>query len=274
MTNTLYISDLDGTLLNKNSEVPEYSQKALNSLIDKGLNFTIATARSWNSASKKVKNINVTLPAITYNGAFVVDSNTGDIIQSNCMEKDYAEYALNEFIKRNIHPHVYAFIDGTEKVSFINDNTTEGFEHYLSQRKNDKRFNPVSSTKELLKGDIFYITAIDKKENLKELNTTFNEKDYFSINFQQELYRPEYWLEIKRFDSNKGAAAEKIKEIIGCKKIISFGDNINDIPLFLSSDEGYAVSNGAKELIEKSNGVIDISDKNGVAKWLEEKHAK
>ncbi|UCD10596.1 MAG: HAD hydrolase family protein, partial [Nitrospinaceae bacterium] len=42
----LYISDLDGTLLQSNSRLPRKSIKRLNRMIDAGLNFTIATARN------------------------------------------------------------------------------------------------------------------------------------------------------------------------------------------------------------------------------------
>ena len=40
----LFISDLDGTLLNGNAEVTEFTRDTLNRLMAKGLNFTAATA--------------------------------------------------------------------------------------------------------------------------------------------------------------------------------------------------------------------------------------
>ena len=42
----LFVSDLDGTLLNKNKEISDYSKRELNKLIEKGINFTVATART------------------------------------------------------------------------------------------------------------------------------------------------------------------------------------------------------------------------------------
>ncbi|MBQ5325810.1 MAG: HAD hydrolase family protein, partial [Oscillospiraceae bacterium] len=41
---TLYISDLDGTLLNSDAEISSFTANALNSLIEKGLLFSYATA--------------------------------------------------------------------------------------------------------------------------------------------------------------------------------------------------------------------------------------
>lgn len=48
---TLYVSDLDGTLLTSDMKISENSLKVINSLIDEGMIFTYATARSISSAS-------------------------------------------------------------------------------------------------------------------------------------------------------------------------------------------------------------------------------
>ena len=53
--NTLYVSDLDGTLLNSDVKISENSKNIINSLIEKGMNFTVATARSLVSASDKME---------------------------------------------------------------------------------------------------------------------------------------------------------------------------------------------------------------------------
>ena len=42
---TLYISDLDGTLLNSRKEITDYSSEIINSCIASGVLFSIATAR-------------------------------------------------------------------------------------------------------------------------------------------------------------------------------------------------------------------------------------
>ena len=52
---TLYVTDLDGTLLNTQDKISEYSLNIINDLVDKGLLFTYATARSLVSASVVTK---------------------------------------------------------------------------------------------------------------------------------------------------------------------------------------------------------------------------
>ena len=47
---TLYVTDLDGTLLGKDARIPQKAVEMLNEMLDSGLPFTVATARSWASA--------------------------------------------------------------------------------------------------------------------------------------------------------------------------------------------------------------------------------
>ena len=47
---TLYVSDLDGTLLTSKEVTSEYTNRVINSLTDKGMIFSYATARSFITA--------------------------------------------------------------------------------------------------------------------------------------------------------------------------------------------------------------------------------
>ena len=80
---TLYVSDLDGTLLQSNETTSEYTNAVINSLTDRGMIFSYATARSLITAKKITKGIQARIPLIVYNGAFVIDNVTGDILIAN-----------------------------------------------------------------------------------------------------------------------------------------------------------------------------------------------
>ena len=53
MEKTLYITDLDGTLLNPESKVSDYSVSIINELIDKGALFSVATCLLYTSPSPR-----------------------------------------------------------------------------------------------------------------------------------------------------------------------------------------------------------------------------
>lgn len=65
-----------------------------------------------------------------------------------------------------------------------------------------------------------------------------------------------------------------MKEKLGCDRIVCFGDEINDIPMFEIADEKYAVANAAPELKALATAVIGDNDEDAVAKWLAERFTK
>ena len=72
-----------------------------------------------------------------------------------------------------------------------------------------------------------------------------------------------------RFDAEKDKGVLKAKKFAGADKIVCFGDNINDLPMFKISDEGYAVGNALDEVKQIATAVIGSNDDDGIAKWLE-----
>ena len=71
---TLYVTDLDGTLMRNDMTISEESVRMLNQLIDKGVFITYATARSFHSAYEITKDIHFKVPVITRNGTTFADN--------------------------------------------------------------------------------------------------------------------------------------------------------------------------------------------------------
>ena len=61
---TLYVSDLDGTLLRSDQRISEYTNRVINELTAKGMLFSYATARSLITAKKVTKGLNAKIPLI------------------------------------------------------------------------------------------------------------------------------------------------------------------------------------------------------------------
>lgn len=65
---TLYVTDLDGTLMRTDKTLSRYTLETVNRLIDEGMLITYATARLFQSAYEITKDIHFNLPVITRNG--------------------------------------------------------------------------------------------------------------------------------------------------------------------------------------------------------------
>ena len=268
MMKTLYVTDLDGTLLNTQDKISEYSLKVINDLVEKGLLFTYATARSLVSASVVTKGLSTKIPIIAYNGAFIIDPSSGIILSSNFFDNEEKQYIIDVLEKFDIFPLVYAFIDEIEKVSWMQNEENDGIKRYLSWRQWDKRMNPLRNLDDLYKGNTFYFTCIGEKEELLPIYNLLSQNEHYNCTLQQELYREEYWCEIMPRAATKANAINKLKTIWKCDKVISFGDAINDIPMFTISNECYAVSNAVPELKALATQIIPSNDADAVANWL------
>lgn len=263
---TLYVSDLDGTLLRSDARTSAYTNQVINQLTSDGMLFSYATARSYLTATKATKGLNAKIPIITYNGAVILQNDTFDIIARNAFRQNEKEEILNELLRRGIYPVVYAYISGKEKFSYPVNKCNRATAEFLSTRKGDIRDTPVEFDRALGFGDVFYFTCIDAYEKLEPLYIQFKEK-YHCI-FQKEIYSGEQWLEIVPKSVSKANAILQLKERLGIEYIVAFGDGKNDIEMFEIADESYAVENAVDELKAIATGIIESNDSDGVAKWL------
>lgn len=161
----LYVSDLDGTLLNSDQTLSEFTVNTINRLVEQGMTFSYATARSYITAGKITQGISPKIPVIVYNGAFVLNSGTQQKLLSHYFEPKDARYILNLLIDNSVYPIVYSYIDNVEKFSYCKNRTTKGMSAFLESRKGDIRDNPVELS-ELYKREAFYFTCIDTAEKL------------------------------------------------------------------------------------------------------------
>jgi len=265
---TLYVSDLDGTLLRSNEKTSEYTNDVINSLTKKGMIFSYATARSLVTAQKVTKGINAKIPLIIYNGAFIVDNVTGEIIKANYFDEQINDL-LNRLFDAGIYPIVYSYLDGVEKFSFVPNLCSPGMKTFTDSREGDSRTNKVDDPSELLKGNKFYITCIDEPSKLLPFYEEF--KDIYHCVYQVDIYTNDQWLEIMPKEASKANAINLLKDSLGCDRVVAFGDGRNDIDMFGIADEGYAVANAHKDLKAVATDIIGTNDDDGVAKWLEDR---
>ena len=108
---------------------------------------------------------------------------------------------------------------------------------------------------ELLQGGTYYFTFIHTKEALAPLWEELKDLPWLNLTFQQELYRQEYWLEITSEQATKAQAALRLKQELGCTRLVAFGDAMNDLP----------------QVKAAATAVIGSNEEDGVARFLLER---
>lgn len=267
---TLYVSDLDGTLLRHDETLSPYTAEVINSLSAKGMLFSFATARSRITSVKVTGAITANIPMVVYNGSFVMEKVSGRHLYSNEFSADDAYGILDLLIEREIYPIVYSHIEGVEKFSYVPHLESRAMKIFGDTRRGDVRERRVDTVERLYDGDIFYFTCIDEEDKLLPVYEMLRER-YYCI-AHRDVYSGEQWLEILPRGVSKAAAVAELKRILGCDRLICFGDGVNDIPMFELADECYAVGNAHEDLKRIATGVIGTNEDDGVARWLLENY--
>lgn len=266
MKKTLYVSDLDGTLLKSDETISETTATIINELVEEGMLFSYATARSFVTSQKVTKGINAKIPVIVYNGAFVRDNVTKEILIGNYFEENIRDI-IEDLMAHEIYPIVYSFIDGVEYFSFIDQYVSSGMRKFLNTRIGDPRWREVETKEQLMQGDLFYITCIDDESKLYPMYQKY-QNDYHCV-YDLDVYSKEQWFELMPLTASKAHAVAQLKEYLGCDRVVVFGDGKNDMDMFQMADEGYALSNAHEDLKVIATKVIGSNDEDSVAKFLQ-----
>ena len=265
---TLYVSDLDGTLMHKDLKISDFSVKTINALVEKGVAFTYATARSISSAGTITKDLKLNLPVITRNGAVLADNNTGKIIEKALFTEKEVEMLKEMLPELPKTGFVSCYFGDDMKKVFAGSLHTAELQGYLDYYKDDPSVVTVSALSEMFMGNPGYVTIIGNKDETEPLYLRTREYNGWECLFQKDVYRDEYWLEIAPRNSTKAKSILKLKEEYGFDKLVVFGDSANDITMFKIADEAYAVSNAVDELKALATGIIGSNEEDAVAKFL------
>lgn len=269
---TLYATDLDGTLLRSDKSISDESAGLINQLTENGVLFTFATARSFSSASPLLKKLRLECPAVTFNGVFVVDPRDGRHIVENVFPAVSLELAVRYFNENDLAPLVYSYIDGRERVSYLEDRLEDVY-GYVSTRQGDERLRPVMSREELFQGKVFYFTLLNPQTDIGELDEVFSRENGFAVTFMPDTYnKNELWYEIFSRNASKASALLQVLELTHADRLVCFGDNNNDISMIRAADTGIAVENACDELKAEADIVIGPNETGSVAKYIAEQN--
>ncbi len=269
---TLYLSDLDGTLLTPEACVSARTTEILHSLVQAGMTFSYATARSFSTAKKVTAALgDLRLPVIVYNGEAIVDTADGSVLDAVYFTRDEVIHIRRVLEAAGLRPMVYsraaAHVRG-ERVAYCASGCSRGLAYYLETRRGDERLHAVD-VETLYDGRIFYITAIeDSREACAAPYAALCADGRFHVLLQRDLYSDAYYFEIMPKAASKANAAKRLMTLCDCERLVCFGDGENDLSMFHIADAGYAVENAADVLKTAADAVIPSNREDGVARKL------
>jgi len=265
---TLYVTDLDGTLLRNDKSISDYSIRVFNELIHRGECITFATARSVKSASRLTGKIHFDLPVITKNGAVIAKHSTGEETEVAFFTREECQNLTQYFLGKGLNAIITEYREQKEYKKIYTGRTNKGLDLYLADHDKDDRMILCEKEEDIYKGRLTYFVFIGSREELEPFYEEIKAQNAYSIVFYQDSYSKEYWIEIFPKHASKAIAIQKIKEQYHCDRIVCFGDSPNDLSMFEIADASFAVENAVTEIREIASGIIPSNEDDGVARWL------
>ncbi len=270
---TLYLSDLDGTLLRSDERCSAYTAEVINRFVGAGGLFSFATARSLVTTKKVTAGLNISFPFVSHNGAIIFAGDTGEVLFMDSFSDDEISFISKTLTELKVYPTVYSFVGSVERFSYIPRFLTPEASAFLDTRKGDPRRHEAESLEELYSGEVFNVFCKGTSELLSPVNDIFSSDSRFTSLYQKDIYSEAQFCELLPIRVSKARAASWLKDMLGCDKLVVFGDGINDLPLFMAADECYAMANAVPELKEIATAVIGSNNDDGVARWIEQNAA-
>jgi Cof subfamily protein (haloacid dehalogenase superfamily) len=270
----LYITDLDGTLLQKDGTISEYTREKIHLIIEKGIPFTIATARSITSTKEILGDIPFQLPVICSNGGTIFNYHTKENLHVEFISTPVLQDIIPSIKKANESAFVSGLIDGKEHI-FFDELTNEGMHWFHQDRLNakDERLNQIEDIRHYTDHPITTITFMNRAHHLVP-KKRFYQKNYsndLKVNYFENKYSEGwYWLSLHSVLSTKRNAIQKLKNLIGMEQanLTVFGDEMNDLSMFEIAHKAIAVGNALHQVKKKSHQIIGTNQNNSVVDYI------
>lgn len=267
----LIFFDLDGTLLNSESQISSYTRETLALLKQNGIAYTVATGRTMLSANSIIAEDNFLLPHIYNNGVAIWDPTANALTLENLVNTNELEFIIHLAHQNDITPFVNV-IDGTSHVVYH-----PKAKHPIEQNLLDKYFKktnailrPISQLS--LSAKITNISMIGDNSTVRNMWKTINDVENLIAYSGPAIEGNSFsWMDIHHRAASKGSAVMNLKQQLGATNVICFGDSDNDLSMFELANECYAPDNAKTVIKNAASEVIGHHNEDGVARFLRQR---
>lgn len=277
-------SDMDGTLLNNEHMLNEYTIEVVKRAQNAGIRFMVSTGRSFEQAWHVLKDTGIECDYIVSSGAEIRNSKK-EIVQSGCMNMQDCR-KIYDVLKNYDLSYLFVAADADYCIGSTKNREQELIEHI-------RTFNPGLTEEEARKTDLFVgmlnhtkvVADFDELEasgtKIVKIFAASNNLKMLKEIEEKILGNPnlaiassfENNLEVTDIKSQKGIALKYYIESLGytMDEVMVFGDSMNDYSM-ISMDFGatIAMENGAEKVKKAAKYITKSNEEDGVAYTIEE----
>ncbi|MEG0734750.1 Cof-type HAD-IIB family hydrolase [Anaerorhabdus sp.] len=269
----LVLSDLDGTLLNENSQLSEETLDTVLKLQQSGIRFSICSGRPYYGCQKFIEQLQLEKYNgffVGQNGQYIKSFETGEVIEKQKLNqndfKKICDLAQRSGVITELFYDTHAYILFPKR-NILMSLILCSMYSLRSLIHQSKRFKMIFIRELIDLPDIPKICCLGKPASLRKLADellALQDYDTFLVNAA--------WLEVVRIGISKGSALYDIEKMadIPVSSMVTFGDGENDLSMLEIAGLSCAMENAMPNPKKVAHCIIDSNRNHGVAKKLKE----
>jgi len=264
--------DLDGTLLNSNSELPAENVTAMREAASRGIDIVIVTGRRFNSARLIVDQLPFDAQLIGSNGA-VIKSKSGETLYRRLLPVDVARQVLNATQEYRAYTGVIFDRPDDRQVIFERIDWDGPFiGPYL--RRHRHQVAEIAPLTECLDGEdpveVLFIGECAVLRRLLGTLETLPIASDFKLALTEYEHRNVSMMDVLERGVSKGAALAEwaARQGISRDEVMAIGDNWNDREMLEYAGLPVVMDNSVAELKSLGWAVTESNDECGVARAI------
>ncbi|MDE5572858.1 MAG: HAD family hydrolase [Muribaculaceae bacterium] len=273
MAKTLYVSDLDGTLLNSESQVSTRSAHLISELTSQGALISVATARTPASVVPIMNHALTTPPLIVMTGAALWLRDQQAFANPVFIQPLLLDHLLTTLAEYNIQPFIYALDNNDNFLHVYHPVEMNHKENQFYQQRRAlplKKFHIGDNLPPRLRSKVLLLYTTGPADAIYEAASRLNTPEFpCSVSAYPDIFDPATALiEIFAPEVSKAIAVKQLQESLGADRLVVFGDNLNDISMMKVADVAVAVDNAQPEVKQNADVVIAGNDFDSVARYI------
>jgi len=268
----LIVFDLDGTLLNRHSQISDYTRDTLRLLQQRGIAYTVATGRTLHAAREALAGHAFVQPQVYKNGVTIWDPRARSFSHQNMLTADEINVVLATFAEQAATPFVFTLEHGDHHVVYHPPLMDRGATLLARElgRHRDLDMRPLAMLPRA--ATVINISALGPERVIRAIETQLAPAAHLVAYLGRGINNDDiFWIDIHHSASSKGGAIEQLRVDLQLSRVICFGDSDNDLSMFTTADEAYAPENATAEIKAAATAVIGHHDEDGIARFLRER---
>jgi Cof subfamily protein (haloacid dehalogenase superfamily) len=248
----LLVSDIDGTLVDKNGRIAEIDRLAVKKIHDSGTLVSLCTGRAARGFLNVLEELELEGLNISFDGALVCNPDQSEVIYSRPLPPGYAglicEFADRHHMALEVFTQTDYFISHTSRPATIHA-------HVLQFQPVITDFANIRDNKNIVMGCIV-TNSPDEEEKIKAFSSGFRDTLRFSWTWHP-AYPDYHFINITAPGISKGKALEALMSRLKLEKdqVMAIGDGENDIPLLSAAGLAVAMQN-SPDILKAAAGYI------------------